>query len=54
MNRLFIHLFMCMSIQDYIPGYSSIAKYHKDIDTVVVLFVNTSGGDTWGNNRNRI
>ena len=31
-----------------LPGYSSIAKYHKDIDAVVVLFVNTSGGDTWG------
>ena len=31
-----------------LPGYSSIAKYHKDIDTVVVQFVNTSGGDTWG------
>lgn len=31
-----------------LPGYSSIAKYYKDTDTVVVLFVNTSGGDTWG------
>ncbi|MCJ8167045.1 beta-lactamase family protein [Pontibacter sp. E15-1] len=30
-----------------LPGYSSIAKYHKDIDTVVVQFVNTSGGTTW-------
>jgi D-alanyl-D-alanine carboxypeptidase len=30
-----------------LPGYSSIAKYHKDIDAVVVLFVNTSGGYTW-------
>lgn len=29
------------------PGYCSIARYHKDIDTVVVLFVNTSGGKTW-------
>jgi D-alanyl-D-alanine carboxypeptidase len=28
-------------------GYSSIARYHKDIDAVVVQFVNTSGGDTW-------
>ena len=30
-----------------LPGYSSIARYHKDIDTVVILFVNTSGGNSW-------
>ncbi len=30
-----------------LPGYSSIAKYSKDIDTVVIQFVNTSGGYTW-------
>lgn len=30
-----------------LPGYSSIAKYHKDINTVVIQFVNTSGGYTW-------
>ena len=30
-----------------LPGYSSIARYHEDIDTVVVQFVNTSGGHTW-------
>jgi len=30
-----------------LPGYSSIAKYHKDIDAVVIQFVNTSGGYTW-------
>jgi D-alanyl-D-alanine carboxypeptidase len=30
-----------------LPGYSSIARYHKDIDTVVIQFVNTSGGYTW-------
>jgi hypothetical protein len=29
-----------------LPGYQSIARYHKDIDTVVVQFVNTTGGDT--------
>lgn len=28
-------------------GYSSIARYHKDIDTVVIQFVNTSGGNSW-------
>lgn len=31
-----------------LPGYSSIARYHEDIDTVVILFVNTSGGNSWG------
>ncbi|MGB5647143.1 MAG: serine hydrolase domain-containing protein [Muriicola sp.] len=30
-----------------LPGYSSIAKYHKDIDAVVIQFVSTSGGTTW-------
>jgi D-alanyl-D-alanine carboxypeptidase len=30
-----------------LPGYSSIARYHKDIDAVIVQFVNTSGGITW-------
>ena len=30
-----------------LPGYSSIARYHKDIDAVVVQFVNTGGGHTW-------
>ena len=28
----------------WLPGYQSIARYHKDIDTVVVQFVNTTGG----------
>ncbi|MEM8862198.1 MAG: serine hydrolase domain-containing protein [Chloroflexota bacterium] len=27
-----------------IPGYQSIARYHRDIDTVVVQFANTAGG----------
>jgi len=27
-----------------IPGYYSIARYHSDIDTVMVQFVNTAGG----------
>lgn len=30
-----------------LPGYSSIARYHKDIDTVVIQFVNTSGANSW-------
>ncbi len=30
-----------------LPGYSSIARYHKDIDAVVIQFVNTSGGTSW-------
>lgn len=29
------------------PGYQSIARYHKDLDAVVIQFVNTSGGDMW-------
>jgi D-alanyl-D-alanine carboxypeptidase len=32
----------------WVPGYHSMARYHEDIDTVVVQFVNTTGGDTWG------
>lgn len=31
----------------WVPGYQSIAKYHKDIDTVVIQFMNTTGGYTW-------
>lgn len=32
-----------------VPGYQSIAKYHKNIDTVVIQFVNTTNFDgyTW-------
>ncbi|GCC53121.1 serine hydrolase [Chryseotalea sanaruensis] len=30
-----------------LPGYQSIARYHKDIDAVVIQFVNTSGGNKW-------
>lgn len=32
-----------------IPGYQSIAKYHKDIDAVVIQFINTTNfkGHTW-------
>lgn len=30
-----------------LPGYESIARYHKDIDAVVIQFVNTSGGNAW-------
>lgn len=30
-----------------LPGYQSIARYHKDIDAVVIQFTNTSGGDSW-------
>jgi CubicO group peptidase (beta-lactamase class C family) len=32
----------------WVPGYHSMARYHKDIDTVVVQFVSTTGGETWG------
>jgi len=30
----------------WVLGYYSIARYHKDIDTVVIQFVNTVGDDT--------
>jgi len=32
-----------------VPGYQSIAKYHKDIDAIVIQFVNTTNFDgyTW-------
>lgn len=30
----------------WLPGYYSIARYHEDIDTVVVQFVNTTGSNT--------
>jgi D-alanyl-D-alanine carboxypeptidase len=30
-----------------LPGYQSIARYQKDIDTVVIQFTNTSGGNSW-------
>ena len=29
----------------WVLGYHSIARYHEAIDTVVILFVNTTGGD---------
>lgn len=36
-----------MSHTGLVPGYQSIARYHPDIDAVVVHFVNTSGGVSW-------
>jgi len=32
----------------WVPGYHTKAWYHEDIDAVVVQFVNTTGGATWG------
>ena len=29
----------------WVPGYHSIARYHEDIDTVVIQFVSTTGGE---------
>ncbi len=31
----------------WVPGYQSIARYHKDIDAVVIQFNNTTGGYHW-------
>jgi D-alanyl-D-alanine carboxypeptidase len=36
------------------PGYQSIAKYHKDIDTVVIQFVNTTNFDGYTFNLSEI
>ena len=30
----------------WLPGYHSIARYHRDIDAAVVQFVSTTGGNT--------
>lgn len=30
----------------WVPGYQSIARYNADTDTVVILFANSTGGDT--------
>ena len=30
----------------WLPGYQSIARYYRDIDTVVIQFVNTTGGNS--------
>jgi len=32
----------------WVPGYYSIARYHEDMDTVIIQFVSTTGGETWG------
>lgn len=32
----------------WLPGYHSIARYHASLDAVVIQFVSTTGGDTWG------
>lgn len=31
-----------------LPGYQSIARYNAESDRVVIVFMNTSGGDSWG------
>lgn len=30
-----------------LPGYQSIARYHADVDAVVIEFTNTSGAKSW-------
>ncbi len=30
----------------WLPGYQSIARYHRDLDAVVIQFVNTTGGNS--------
>jgi len=31
----------------WVPGYQSIAGYHRDIDAIVVQFNNSNGGYNW-------
>jgi len=38
----------------WLPGYTSIARYHPDIDAIVVQFVNTSKGEMFWLNLNRV
>lgn len=38
----------------WLPGYTSIARYHSDIDAVVVQFVNTSGKEILWLKLNRV
>jgi hypothetical protein len=40
-DNLFVHPY---GHTGWVLGYQSIARYHEDIDTVVVEFVNTTGG----------
>jgi len=37
-----------------VVGYQSIAKYHKDIDTVVIQFINTTNFDGYDWNLSEI
>jgi CubicO group peptidase (beta-lactamase class C family) len=37
-----------------LPGYQSLAKYHKDIDTIVIQFVNTTNFDGYDWNLSEI
>jgi len=37
-----------------LPGYQSLAEYHKDIDTVVVQFMNTTNFDGYNWNLSEI
>lgn len=30
-----------------VPGYQSMARYDAETDSIIILFVNTSGGDMW-------
>ncbi len=38
----------------WVPGYTSIARYHVDIDAVVVQFVNTSSGQLFWLDLNKV
>ena len=43
-HALYIDLFFSYGHSGWLPGYQSIARYHANLDTVIVQFVNTTGG----------
>lgn len=50
LNKEEQEIFSSISKYDHtglLPGYQSIARYHQDIDAVVVQFINTSGRNSW-------
>lgn len=42
-QALFIEYFGVYAHSGWLPGYQSIARYHADIDAVIIQFVNTTG-----------
>lgn len=43
-RSLYLELFFGYGHSGWLPGYQSIARYHSNLDAVIVQFVNTTGG----------